>query len=128
MTSEPTRIRLSRAKGWRKPENCVVVSRPSKFGNPFTVKSCIEAGFADDVPQARRVCTDAFRDWLSGDDWAAGSGPAWEQRLRDYLAALPELRGKDLACWCPLDGPCHADVLLALVNATDSGVEGQQTP
>lgn len=27
------------------------------------------------------------------------------------------LRGKDLACWCPLDQPCHADVLLELANA-----------
>jgi hypothetical protein len=31
------------------------------------------------------------------------------------MAALPELRGKDLVCWCaPL--PCHADVLLELAN------------
>lgn len=28
-----------------------------------------------------------------------------------------ELRGKNLACWCPLDQPCHADVLLELANA-----------
>jgi hypothetical protein len=28
-----------------------------------------------------------------------------------------ELRGRDLACYCPLDGPCHADVLLAVANA-----------
>lgn len=27
-----------------------------------------------------------------------------------------ELRGKDLACWCPLGQPCHADVLLELAN------------
>jgi len=34
----------------------------------------------------------------------------------ELLAALPELRGKDLVCWCsPL--PCHADVLLELANA-----------
>lgn len=26
------------------------------------------------------------------------------------------LRGKDLACWCRLDQPCHADVLLELAN------------
>ena len=26
------------------------------------------------------------------------------------------LAGHDLACWCPLDGPCHADVLLELAN------------
>ena len=32
------------------------------------------------------------------------------------MAALPELRGKDLACWCaPL--PCHGDVLLDLANS-----------
>ena len=26
------------------------------------------------------------------------------------------LGGKDLACWCPLDQPCHADVLLEIAN------------
>lgn len=29
---------------------------------------------------------------------------------------ISELRGKDLCCWCPLDSPCHADVLIALAN------------
>ncbi len=28
-----------------------------------------------------------------------------------------ELRGRDLACYCPLDVPCHADILLAVANA-----------
>ena len=27
-----------------------------------------------------------------------------------------ELSGKDLACWCPLGEPCHADVLLKIAN------------
>jgi hypothetical protein len=27
-----------------------------------------------------------------------------------------ELAGHDLACWCPLDQPCHADILLAIAN------------
>jgi hypothetical protein len=27
-----------------------------------------------------------------------------------------ELRGRDLACYCPLDEPCHADVLLEFAN------------
>jgi len=31
--------------------------------------------------------------------------------------ARDELRGKDLACWCALDYPCHADVLLEIANA-----------
>jgi hypothetical protein len=37
--------------------------------------------------------------------------------LKRYPDALAELRGHDLACWCPLDRPCHADVLLELANA-----------
>ena len=42
-----------------------------------------------------------------------------EQR-RDLLVvlaiALLVVRGKDLVCWCPLDQPCHADVLLEVAN------------
>lgn len=33
-----------------------------------------------------------------------------------------ELAGRDLACWCPLDQPCHADVLLEI--AKGPGVSG----
>jgi hypothetical protein len=33
------------------------------------------------------------------------------------LPAIETLRGKNLACWCPLDQPCHADVLLEIANA-----------
>ncbi|WP_019732123.1 DUF4326 domain-containing protein [Mycobacterium avium] len=29
---------------------------------------------------------------------------------------VDELAGHDLACWCPPDQPCHADVLLELAN------------
>jgi hypothetical protein len=32
------------------------------------------------------------------------------------MAALPELRGKDLACWCAPER-CHGQVLLELANA-----------
>jgi hypothetical protein len=42
-----------------------------------------------------------------------------DAELRDaagYPSDLAPLRGKNLACWCPLDGPCHADVLLELSN------------
>jgi hypothetical protein len=37
-------------------------------------------------------------------------------RQPDLMAALPQLRGKDLVCWCDPDA-CHADVLLELANA-----------
>jgi uncharacterized protein DUF4326 len=34
----------------------------------------------------------------------------------DVTAVRAALRGRDLACWCPLDVPCHADVLLEVAN------------
>ena len=53
-------------------------------------------------------------------DHAAGIA-AWGARIAEQPQVPPrpdvtELRGKDLACWCPLDQPCHADVLLELAN------------
>ena len=114
----PRRIQLRRAKGWRKPAGAVVVARPSRWGNPFTV-----AGYLDVMgdsstteDEARQACVDAFRDWLSGNTWAAGSGAEWDARRAGFLAAIPDLAGHVLACWCPLSQPCHADVLLELAN------------
>ena len=102
----PQRIQLKRTKGWRMPENTVVVSRPSKWGNPFKVG---DFGY----PTAQ-FCVARYRQLLKGNIW---SFPTKEDIQR-------ELRGKNLACWCPLvdkDGnkvPCHADVLLEIANAT----------
>lgn len=42
----------------------------------------------------------------------------FEQKLRcdaALMAQLPELRGKDLYCWCAPEA-CHGDVLLRLAN------------
>ncbi|MDN5786518.1 DUF4326 domain-containing protein [Pseudorhodobacter sp.] len=112
--TQPKRIQLRRGKGWRKPEGAVVVSRgPGKFGNPFTIAAAAEASF----PDPARAAVTAFRDWLNGDPWACPSGDTWEVKRQTILQALPELRGKDLCCWCALDQPCHADVLLELANA-----------
>lgn len=36
------------------------------------------------------------------------------------IAEVEQLRGHDLVCWCPLDQPCHADVLLDLANRGDT--------
>ena len=86
--SAAKRIQLRRTKGWRKPEGAVVVARPSKWGNPFRVGDCIEAGFASDEQQARVVVVHAFADWLRGDRWADGSGPHADKRHLDYLASM----------------------------------------
>jgi hypothetical protein len=94
----PKRIQLSRRKGYRKPEGAVVVSRPSKWGNPFALQE-----------YGRELAVANYRRRLIG--------------LKAIGALdLSELRGKDLACWCPLDQPCHADVLLELANAPESEV------
>lgn len=112
----PQRIQLKRTKGWRIPENTVVVSRPSKWGNPFTIAGCRDAGYrGTDAEIADRV-KEAFRGWL---------GPHWrenwnceesENKRETILRCIGDLRGKNLACWCKIGDPCHADVLLKLAN------------
>ena len=88
--SATTRIQLRRTKGWRKPAGAVVVDRPSKWGNPYRVSEKVTA------EEAVRL----FRIWAE----------ERRQQIRE------QLHGRDLACWCPLDQPCHADVLLEIAN------------
>ena len=90
-------MQLRRTKGWRKPDGVVVVSRPTRWGNPFAV--------GDEGIDSRAAAVEAYRRWIAEPDQSA---------LRDEIVAV--LAGRDLACWCPLDGPCHADVLLAIAN------------
>jgi hypothetical protein len=42
-------------------------------------------------------------------------GPMGNHEL-DLDEARRELGGRDLVCWCPIDQPCHADVLLEIAN------------
>ena len=105
--NKPVRIERKRTKGWRMPPNTAYVGRPGYFGNPFT------------GPKA----ANAYRRWMKN-----RMGRAEFLRRRDPSSwalfsdkenvrrELPRLRGKNLACWCPLDQPCHADVLLELAN------------
>jgi len=111
------RIQRKRAKGWRMPGGAVNVTRPGKFGNPFTIEGCRDAGFRGDDTAIAARCVEAFRVWVDTDYWQSNwSGPESEQKRRRLRECLPALRGKDLACWCALDQPCHADVLLELAN------------
>lgn len=62
--------------------------------------------------------------WWNGDDDRDldADDPRWHEKCDhdDYDAdILEELRGKNLACWCPLDQPCHGDVLLELANSKE---------
>lgn len=147
--SEPHRVQLSRKKGWRKPENTVVVARPSKWGNPFRVGQAqvrmpaIDGGdweqegrlhkrsgekhvFMKWSPETGDVftwhqvedataaqCVEMYREYVTGGGGQRLSDFTRRDRTADIRA---ELGGKNLACWCPLDQPCHADVLLELAN------------
>jgi hypothetical protein len=120
----PVRVQLSRRKGWRMPENTVSVARPGRWGNPFAVGAVGNAVLA--VELFRDMMTWGFDPGklahLSDADFAVvhAAKEAWSRRLNygvEHLrGAKSELRGKNLACWCPLDQPCHADVLLELAN------------
>jgi hypothetical protein len=113
LVTHPQRIQLRRTKGSRKPAGAIVVSRPSKWGNPFTVADARGAGYEGTPAQLRARCVDEFRAWLRDPErvWSGGT-----PRAEWILAHLDELRGHDLGCWCPLDQPCHADVLLEMAN------------
>jgi hypothetical protein len=92
----PNRVQLRRTKGWRKPAGVVVVARPSRWGNPFRL------GIDGD----RATCVARYREALV----AGALGFSVDDVRR-------ELAGHDLACWCPLELPCHTDVLLDVANA-----------
>jgi hypothetical protein len=104
----PKRIRLSRRKGWRKPSNCIVVARPTRWGNRYAVGQDVQHIDGQRVHVRDRAhAVQLYREWL--DRQLAES-----EDLGDKIRR--ELGGRDLACWCPLGGPCHADVLLEVAN------------
>lgn len=111
--STPQRIKISRQKGWRMPPDTVKVDRTTKFGNPFRS----DEWTPEIAASGARTAAEAFRLWLTGHPALARINP---NRRVTVIAAIKELRGKNLACWCPLDQPCHADVLLELANAPAS--------
>ena len=121
----PQRIQRKRTKGWRMPEGAVYVGRPTQWGNPFTPDIYYETGYSGNGFDAIGICVQAFRSWLCGgytqsarlyveQMLSTAKKPSLRGPTVDQIRA--ELRGKDLACWCPLGQPCHADVLLELAN------------
>lgn len=115
MRERPRRIQRKRTKGWQMPPNTVYVGRPTKWGNPWRVG---EHGIPDAAEAVRR-----FRAALLGFE-SNGSFCAPIAHPESYIGQIifnapTELRGKNLACFCPLDQPCHADVLLELANQED---------
>lgn len=121
MTAVPKRIQRSRAKGWRMPEGAVYVGRPTIWGNPWPISEGIEFhrlfGQLDKGESPRETVVRWYREWLAGLPVDMAGDAAAAQQRDEIRRRMPELRGHDLACWCLLDQPCHADVLLELANA-----------
>lgn len=124
--TKPCRIRLSRAKGWRLPPGVVVVSRPSIWGNPWEPGdpglfhwprgsrpgSQCSMWMMNEVTRAEAV--NLFARWFETGDHpfpsdltplgfaeCRASMIGRHVRMRADIAAA--LRGRDLACWCPLE-------------------------
>lgn len=109
-TPKPVRVQLKRTKGWRMPPNTVKVDRTTRWGNPFCVGEVRHYGPAYSgrdvtIETAEQAC------WMFR---------AHMFNLRAASELIAPLRGKNLACWCPIGSPCHADVLLELANAPDT--------
>lgn len=113
----PMRVQRKRTKGFRLPPNTVSVCRPGKFGNPFKPDECRAAGYKGTDLEIKKCCVLAFREWLCDKDGSLNwQGDKADQAKAAILDGLESLRGKNLACFCKLDEPCHADVLLELAN------------
>jgi len=99
------RIQRKRTKGWRMPEGTINVTRPCDWGNPFPVGAFVTLEYVDDYGGTRitpALAVELFRAYVTERGWV--------EQIRADLA------GKDLMCWCALDAPCHADVLLEIAN------------
>lgn len=108
----PIRIQLSRKKGWRMPPNTVKVSRPGKWGNPFRIGETVQRFSKEKICETIHIGDAATAVSLFRDYYEA----AFARHPELMCPAFNEIRGKNLACWCALDAPCHADVLLDLAN------------
>lgn len=87
------------------PPNTVYVGRPTKYGNPFLI------GYTSPSDNTKLMTREdaiiLYERWL-------------RQRVKGNPHFLDELKGKDLACWCPLNKSCHADVLLKFLEEKEA--------
>lgn len=134
---EPVRVQLRRTKGWRKPENTIVVSRPSKWGNPYIVQRrddyeglWLVVDVRDDTVEDHRGHKRdalALAAYLFGEELRRELGITRASGTLAFSVAdvRRELKDRNLACWCPLPEPgrpdlCHARILLDIAAGADA--------
>ena len=81
------------------PDNAISVCRPGRWGNPYKIGSPHPM---TGLPISQQDAVDLFVTLMDGD---------WDKTLW-----LSPLKSMDLACWCSLDEPCHADILIKWAN------------
>lgn len=123
---KPIRIQRRRTKGWRMPPNTVSVTRPGIFGNPFSVDYWgLELSLKLFSEIAHGGWNPSLIDGVSDERYheAYELYRVWTRRIGGHPAAMIRtyLRGKDLACWCPVPktgepDQCHASILLEIAN------------
>ena len=104
------RVQRKRTKGWKMPKNTKYVGRPTKWGNPFLVE---DLGAEKAVKRYKECILNNAMCYYYFDEIEAS---IQFYKFRWMVENLGQLRGLDLACFCPLDQPCHADVLLELLK------------
>lgn len=104
------------------PEGAIYVGRPTWLGNPFYIGRVADriafipvrnggTIVRELVIRDREHAVQVYRLWLDGTPTLVDEiDPPTEAEIKNAL------RGRDLCCWCPLDEPCHADVLLEIAN------------
>ena len=108
----PVRLQLSRRKGFNLQAlsretnglEAVNVARPSPWGNPYKVGDPHPYALPDIQPMDAESCANLYALEIATANLLCDGG------------ATDELRGKNLACWCRIGAPCHADRLLDLAN------------
>lgn len=110
--ADPKRVQMTRQRPWRSEHpDAVIVARPSKWGNPWRVGDHCEVAWPYRA-ERQTVREMTITPVLAVELYRQAFTPDAEEIRR-------EMAGRDLACWCPLDQPCHADVLLELANGAD---------
>lgn len=100
--TRPRRVQRKRTKGWKMPANTVYVGRPSKWGNPYKI--------GDIIMNERINASRAVKLYFAALHNHSHPPHCYVEEVKK------ELRGRNLACWCPLNILCHADILLEMAN------------
>lgn len=118
----PIRIQRSRQHKQVSPNGLpiVYVGRPSKWGNPFVIGGHYKWGGMGRGITTMMIYVQAYK-WEPGYTTLKTSEECIEwfekyMQLTVNLKDVPQLRGKNLSCWCKIGEPCHGDILLRIAN------------